>query len=171
MGEALSPSLLSRIIGLVRDVAAIPPQRVGGEPFNKEATLRIPEEAIRHWKVLDEIASQTDRGTAIIATAYLDERLKEVILAKLSQSGLDMKFQEKTVRDRLLGGSGPLQSFSARIDFAAALGFLGPQAHRDAHLIRKIRNDFAHKSTPFPSKTRQLSVVAPSCGSRNTLNR
>ena len=113
----------------------------------EEARRHLPEEVVRHWKTIDEIHGQTDRGAAIIAAAYLDDRLESVILEKLSATGLNLKRRGQTVRDRLIG-NGPLQTFSARIDLAAAVGFLGPHAYRDAHLIRDIRNHFAHMSGP-----------------------
>ena len=47
-------------------------------------------------------------------------------------------------KKRLFRPEGPLGSFSARIDLAYALGLIGKKAARDLHLIRKIRNDFAH---------------------------
>ena len=116
--------------------------------FPEEVVLQIPEEVLRHWETIDEIQGQSDRGAAIIAAAYLEDRLESVILGKLSATGLILAYHQQSVRDRLLSGTGPLQTFSAKIDFAAAVGFLGPHAYRDAHQIRKIRNDFAHTSAP-----------------------
>lgn len=101
-----------------------------------------------HWDTVADISDQSDRGAAIIAAAYLEDRLENIILQKLSATGLALGPKGDSVQKRLVGGNGPLATFSAKIDFAAAIGFLGPVSYRDAHLIRKIRNDFAHISTP-----------------------
>jgi hypothetical protein len=42
------------------------------------------------------------------------------------------------------GAYSPISTFSARIDLAYRLGLISMQFRRDLHLIRKIRNDFAH---------------------------
>src|SRR5262249_32748525 len=42
--------------------------------------------------------------------------------------------------------TGPLATFSARIDMAYLLGLIPDNVRRELHLIRKIRNDFAHSS-------------------------
>jgi hypothetical protein len=52
------------------------------------------------------------------------------------------------VEEEFLPHSRPLGSFSVRIDMAYILGLIGPQARRDLHLIRKIRNDFGHNIDP-----------------------
>jgi DNA-binding MltR family transcriptional regulator len=45
---------------------------------------------------------------------------------------------------KLVRGNGPLSSFSARIDLLMAFGDISDKAYKDLHLIRKIRNSFAH---------------------------
>lgn len=45
---------------------------------------------------------------------------------------------------RLLGKSGPLSSFSTKIDLACVLGMCSRVIAKDLHMIREIRNDFAH---------------------------
>jgi hypothetical protein len=42
------------------------------------------------------------------------------------------------------GGYGPPAGFSARVDVAFAMGHLPKRIHRELHLIREIRNHFAH---------------------------
>ena len=86
------------------------------------------------WR--SEIQEQTDRGAAIIAAAFLDARLEEVILSQLPQSGQPT--------DRLFSGNAPIGSFSAKIDMVFAMGLIGLNTHRDLTLMRKIRNEFAH---------------------------
>lgn len=97
---------------------------------------RGPEDRI----ILEEIIKQTDRGAALIAAAYLEERLLLAIKARLNEN--------ETVEKELFGPSRPLGSFSAKIDVGLLLGIYSDQSHQMLHTIRKIRNDFAHKSVP-----------------------
>ena len=47
--------------------------------------------------------------------------------------------------DSLFAGSyAPLSSFSAKIDMAYRVGLISSRFCRDLHLVRRIRNDFAH---------------------------
>ena len=102
--------------------------------------MEIPEKVGKHWRVFDEIEKQTDRGAAIIGASYLEDRLDEAIRSRFVPGN-------KTKRDILKAGS--LASFYSKIDMAFLLGFVGPEAHRDLHKIRKIRNRFAHVVEPL----------------------
>lgn len=89
----------------------------------------------------DTLDAETDRGCALMSAAYLDSQLEELIRANL--------VDDNKTADELLAQSKPLASFSSRIDLAYLLGCIGKMVHRDLHLIRKIRNDFGHTSTPL----------------------
>ena len=82
--------------------------------------------------------NESDRGCALMAAAYLDDNLKALI-----QSGL---VDDTHVAGKIIGTSGPLGTFSSRIDMCYLLGYVSSEAHRDLHLIRKIRNEFGHNS-------------------------
>lgn len=84
---------------------------------------------------------ESDRGCGLMAGAYLDDRLGDLI----SKTFID----DKNAAEEMLGVNGPLGTFSSRIDCAYLLGLIGPDARRDLHLIRKIRNDFGHKVDPI----------------------
>lgn len=86
-----------------------------------------------------ELGEESDRAAAILAAAYLDHLLGELIVTAMPL-GPD-KVDELLYQD----GRGPLGTFSARIDTVYCLGLLGGDDYRDLHLIRKIRNAFAHK--------------------------
>lgn len=45
---------------------------------------------------------------------------------------------------KLICANGPLSSFSARIDILMGFGFISRDVYKDLHLVRKIRNRFAH---------------------------
>ena len=114
----------------------------------EEATRTIPEEVRRHFSVIKEIEEQTDRGAAIIGVAYLEQRLEEGIKTCFL-SGLE-------VGDLFRPSQGPLGTFGGKIDIAHALGLLGPRTRRDLHLIRRIRNDFAHVFDPLTFESEHI---------------
>lgn len=90
-----------------------------------------------HDFFMNEFADESDRACVILAVAVLDESLKILLKTNLAPfSGSE---------DPLLDGSyAPLSSFKAKVDFAHRLGLLSTQFVRDLHIIRRIRNAFAH---------------------------
>jgi DNA-binding MltR family transcriptional regulator len=86
---------------------------------------------------LREFQQETDRAAAVLAVAYLDNRLAKLLRSKFVS-------QHKLI-DSLFDGQGGLSSFSAKISLAFAVGLISLPTAEDLHLIRKIRNDFAHK--------------------------
>jgi len=96
------------------------------------------------------LTPETDRGCALMAAAFLDEKLKELLKANLVN---DTKLVHKA-----FDASGPLGSFSSRIDMAYLLGLIPKNSHRDLHLLRKIRNDFAHISDNLNFETTNISA-------------
>lgn len=95
------------------------------------------EEAIQQALALvREIENQTDRGAAIIGVAWVEEELHAAIQSVLEK--------DKTAWDRLFSKSGPLSSFSAKIDLARLLRMVSETVRGDLHIIRDIRNEFAH---------------------------
>lgn len=83
------------------------------------------------------LRAETDRGVALVCAAYLDEELR----ALLEKTFVNVP----NIIGKLFEGTGPLATFSSRIDLAFAIGLLSGESHRALHLIRKIRNDFAHE--------------------------
>src|SRR5438876_8972547 len=82
------------------------------------------------------LSDESDRGCALMAAAYLDAELDR-LLRKYCVNN-------PNVQNDIFGSSRPLGTFSSRIDMCYLLGLLGPNAHRDLHLIRRVRNEFAH---------------------------
>lgn len=98
-----------------------------------------PALAAQMREVMDfrtSLGSETDRGSALMAAAFLDDRLKLLLTARL--------VNDAKVASRAFEFNGPLGTFSSRIDFAYLLGILPNNARRDLHTIRAIRNKFAH---------------------------
>lgn len=85
------------------------------------------------------LRKESERGSAIVCAALLDESLREIIQAKL------VTLSKK--KDELFdGGNAPLESSSAKIDLAYRIGLISRDEKSSFHLIRKIRNKFAHSS-------------------------
>lgn len=86
---------------------------------------------------LDEFQGETDRAAAVLAGAYLDSRLEALLRTKF--------VAVPRFVDELLSGQGGLSSFGARISVAYAVGLISLKAAEDLHLVRRIRNEFAHQ--------------------------
>lgn len=102
------------------------------------------------------LQEESDRGCVIVSAAMLDDILLQLLKRRLAPS-LEKK-------DELLeGGAAAFSNFSARIDLAYRVGLIRASTRATFHLLRKIRNDFAHISDPktFDSssvKSRTLEI-------------
>jgi len=95
--------------------------------------------ALTRWlKVLNaELDHTSDRSCAIVAASIIETLLVDLLRACLVAL--------PSTRDEFFDGtSAPVGTFSARIDLAYRLGLISAQMTRDLHIIRRIRNDFAH---------------------------
>ena len=103
-----------------------------------------------------QLRQESDRGSVIVAAALLDEALYNMLLCRLVPS-----LQRE---DELLDGTyAPLNSFSAKIDLAYRVGIIRQKLRSSLHLIRRLRNDFAHSTmengfstTPVQGRLREL---------------
>ncbi|MBX3009732.1 MAG: DUF4145 domain-containing protein [Melioribacteraceae bacterium] len=85
----------------------------------------------------NQIEGESDRATVIITSSILDQALESVLRNYLVQLN--------STDDPLFDSAyAPLSNFSAKIDLAFRIGLLPPNFAKALHLIRKIRNDFAH---------------------------
>jgi len=105
------------------------------------SNIRSLQETHPHLKDFDEFLGEfnkeTERGAALAAAAFLDDLLGQILKAFLI---------DDEPADKLLSGFGaPLSSFSTRIAMVRALGLLNEVECRECELIRKVRNEFAHK--------------------------
>ncbi len=100
---------------------------------------------------MKQLEKESERGTVIVSAALMDEALAELIKAKLVPS------PRKDKDDELFVGSyAPLGSFSARIDFAYRLGIIASSTRSSLHLLRRLRNDFAHSSLHMSFQTNSV---------------
>lgn len=99
---------------------------------------RIRLRGVRFDSILDSFFKETDRGCALVAAAFLDEKLLELLQARA------IEVSKTEDLNRFFLYDGPLGAFSARIKAAHLYGFIGPKVYRDLEYVRKIRNAFAH---------------------------
>ena len=87
-----------------------------------------------------EFKKESDRGAVLVAAAMLEEALRELLLAHLvpSTSSTDLLFE---------GTNAPLNAFSSKIDMSFRLGLVSDRFCRDLHVVRRMRNDVAHRAT------------------------
>jgi mannitol operon repressor len=79
---------------------------------------------------------ESDRGAVLVHASMLDELLKRSIEARLVDHAEVEKLTE--------GFNAPIGTLSSRALLAFATGVISEAEFREAGLIRKIRNDFAH---------------------------
>lgn len=84
-----------------------------------------------------EYEKETDRAAVIVAAAAFDSSLAALI-------GHFLVAVPSASDDLFDGPNAPLASFSAKIALAHRLGLISSRFARNLHLVRKIRNDFAH---------------------------
>jgi hypothetical protein len=100
---------------------------------------------------LREFQDETDRGAALVGAAVIDHRLQETLRAFM--------VSEKVASTLLNGGSAPLGSFSSRIDAAFALGLTTEHEYSECHIIRRIRNEFAHRKHGVTFADQKISAL------------
>jgi len=112
----------------------------------------MSEIADKYWDRLHhELEHETDRSIVIVAGAILDDALNEIIKSYLVPS-------ERKEWCVFSGGNSPISSFSARINLCFQLRIISHVMQRDLHIIRKLRNEFAHN--PFDLDFSTPSVVS-----------
>ncbi len=89
--------------------------------------------------------NESDRGAAVLADSYVENHLGLHLRSKMI---------DRSVAERIFSPDGALSTFAQRIDFAHAFGLLSKTQCTDLHLIKKIRNHFAHhpKEASFNEK-------------------
>lgn len=86
---------------------------------------------------VNQLSTESHRAAVILSVAKLDQQLYFL----LSRHLLPSYKQE----DELFNGDSPLSTLSAKISVCYRLGLIDSDFAKALHLIRKIRNDFAHE--------------------------
>lgn len=91
-------------------------------------------------RFVSELANETDRGAALVAAAVIEERLGIILRAFFREQ------LTKPELNDLFGKTGHLGTFASKISIAHAVCLITPDEQREILTLKKIRNDFAHKS-------------------------
>jgi hypothetical protein len=98
----------------------------------------------------NEFDGASDRAAALVAGAFLDEVLGELLREFLVDDPANDK--------KIFEGTGPLASFSAKIEIAYRMGLISAREHQMIHAVRSIRNDFAHKLRGISFENQSISA-------------
>jgi hypothetical protein len=86
---------------------------------------------------LTEFQGESDRAAAVLVAAYLDDLLRQLLLATF--------VDDTAPAAKLVEPERPLGSFAARIGAAYAFGLISDSERFDLDQVRDIRNRFAHR--------------------------
>ena len=104
---------------------------------------KVPTTSDKYWEAylefLEEFKGETDRAAVIVGAAKLD-----LIMYQILQRFL---LPNPGGSDELLGGDSPLSTLNSKINMLYRLGLIDATFARSLHLVRRIRNDFAHEVT------------------------
>jgi len=104
-----------------------------------------------HEPIIAEIQKQRDRAAAIVAVAFVEHNLVLAITMALRD--------EPKIAGKMLKGSGPLATLSAKIDIGFLLNLYPAAVHRELHTLRDIRNKFAHNVQPVTFKSEGVAAL------------
>ena len=88
---------------------------------------------------LGDFLKESDRAAVVVGAAKLDILLRQLLQRFLLPS--------TGSSDELLDTERPLGTFSARIHACYRLGLIDAEMTRALHLVRRIRNEFAHETS------------------------
>jgi len=94
----------------------------------------------KNWNfhfLIEEFKKETDRAAVILSASLIDETITSLLKTYLVPI-------PNAKDDFFEGANSALSTFSAKIDLCYRLGIISAKFSRDLHLIRKIRNSFAH---------------------------
>ena len=93
----------------------------------------------QHWHDIfkKEFAKESDRACVILSAAMLDSSLESLLRSRLIPTSASQD-------DLFDGANAPLSTFDAKINLSHRIGLISSQLCRDLHIIRRIRNQFAH---------------------------
>ena len=106
----------------------------------EDSANKVVEEEYKEFKKFaEEFGGESDRAAVILGAAKLDYILYQCLMKYLIPNPVST--------DELLDGDAPLSTFSAKINLVYRLGLIDAEFARALHLIRRIRNSFAHETT------------------------
>lgn len=91
------------------------------------------------------LKDESDRGTVVLAVAWLDESLSKIIIKFLKPISHS--------KENLFKAGQPIGDLGTKILLADRLGLVAPSLISSLSLCRKLRNDFAHISSDLSFTT------------------
>jgi DNA-binding MltR family transcriptional regulator len=88
--------------------------------------------------IFHELEAQNDRNAVIVATSIIDDILNSRIRSLV-------KCGSPKDHNALFADNGPFASMYCKIEWLYCIGELPSSIRKDIHIIRKLRNDAAHK--------------------------
>jgi hypothetical protein len=114
----------------------------------------MPHKA-RHEKTLQmilELGQRSQAATVLLLVSQLEDALERRISAP-------MENLSNTMHESLFQGYGPFASLSAKIDVSYAMGYIDNNQRLDFHVMRKVRNHFAHPKGPVHFETESVKKL------------
>jgi hypothetical protein len=93
-------------------------------------------------KIMDGLTGKDDLHVAIIAVSIVEAHLEQLIVRRLHRA-------DKDFVNRLFENRGPLSDFNSKILIGEAFGLLTSPLANELHVLRTIRNSFAHAKIPL----------------------
>jgi DNA-binding MltR family transcriptional regulator len=98
----------------------------------------------------EQLENESDRAAAVLGVASLDYFLEQMLRKRLHEQ----------TKSTMYDFNGPLGDLSGKIEIAFAIGLIDAEARDALHILRAIRNDFAH------DPDHRLSFHSPSVSDR-----
>lgn len=116
-------------------------------------------------KILDGLRDKDDLHIAIIAVSIVEAALERLLVTRI-------KTTDKKFLDKLFQHMGPLSDFNSKILIGQAFGILTSPLADELHVMRDIRNAFAHAKIhmsfadkPIAAEVRRLKLAVASFNS------
>ncbi len=111
-----------------------------------------------HNEFVKEFKDESDRAAVILGASKIDQMLYMILEKYLVPCSVS--------KDELFDNNGPLGTFSSKINMCHRLAIIDDGFCRSIHMVRKIRNTFAHEVygaslNSGSHKDRIKSLVAP----------
>jgi DNA-binding MltR family transcriptional regulator len=101
--------------------------------------------------LLNEFNRENDRGAALVAAAFIDQRLLEILNAFCADISEAKRLLE--------GNNAPLSTFANRTLAAYCLGLIQENEFKEINIIRKIRNEFGHHWNRLDFQNKEISKM------------
>lgn len=110
------------------------------KPQKGKSESQEQEQPLHQWQfdfLIEQFNKESDRAAVILVASILDETLETLLKSFFVPipNAQDSLFDSAT---------SPLSNFSSKIDMAFRVGLISGKFARDIHIVRKIRNSFAH---------------------------